>query len=141
MPAVYEHHHVVRPDEMDLMGHVNNLAYLRWLQDAAVAHSTVQGWPMSRYRDVDLGWVVRSHFIEYKQAAFADQAIVVRTWIADMRRMTSLRRYEIHRPADNALLARAETNWAFVRMSDLKLQRVPAEVIESFVLVPDSPGA
>ena len=139
MPAIYEHHHTVRPDEMDLMGHVNNLAYLRWLQDAAVAHSTAQGWPMSRYRETDLGWVVRSHFIEYKQAAFAGESIVVRTWIADMRRMTSLRRYEIHRPADSALLARAETNWAFVRFSDLRLQRVPEEVSGCFELVPDRP--
>lgn len=140
MPAVYEHSHTVRADEVDLFGHVNNLAYLRWLQDAAVAHSAAQGWPMARYRDEDRGWVVRSHFIEYKQAAFANQEIVVRTWIADMRRMTSLRRYQIVRPADSALLARAETNWAFVRMSDLRLMRIPEDVSSCFEIVQEVIG-
>jgi acyl-CoA thioester hydrolase len=137
MPAIYEHRHFVRADEVDLFGHVNNLAYMRWLQDAAVAHSAAQGWPVTRYRDLDEGWVVRSHYIEYKAAAFQDDAIVVRTWVADMRRMTSLRKYEIRRESDGVLLARAETNWAYVIMSTLKLARVPDEVIGSFEIVED----
>lgn len=138
MPAIYEHEHAVRPDEVDLFGHVNNLAYVRWLQDAAVRHSAAMGWPMERYRAENHGWVVRSHFVEYKQPAFADQTIVVRTWVADMQRVTSLRKYEIVRPADSALLVRAETNWAFVRMSDLKLTRIPEAVRESFELHSES---
>lgn len=31
---VFEHH--VRDDEIDVLGHVNNLAYLKWMQSAAV---------------------------------------------------------------------------------------------------------
>ena len=62
----------------------------------------------------------------------------VRTWVADMQRVTSLRKYEIVRPSDAALLVRAETNWAFVRMSDLKLTRIPEAVRESFELHSES---
>ncbi|HQU47038.1 MAG TPA: acyl-CoA thioesterase, partial [Pirellulales bacterium] len=82
MPAIYEHHHVVRPDEIDELGHANNLAYLRWLQDAAVAHSAVQGWPAEAYRKLGLGWVVRSHEITYERPALPGDAVVVRTWVA-----------------------------------------------------------
>jgi acyl-CoA thioesterase FadM len=53
-----------------------------------------------------------------------------------MQRVTSLRRYEIL--SGERLLARAETNWAFIRTADGKLTRVPENVAGSFVLVPDA---
>jgi acyl-CoA thioester hydrolase len=137
MPAIFEYHHLVTPAEIDGVGHVNNIEYLRWLQDAAVAHSTIQGWPQQAYYELGQGWVVRSHFIEYLVPAFAGDEIVVRTWIADMKRVTSLRRYELVRPSDGKKLALACTNWAFVKFATLQPCRVPSEVISAFELVPD----
>jgi len=65
MPAVFEYHHTVLESEIDGQGHVNNLEYLKWMQDAAVAHSTAQGWPTARYKEEGAGFVARSHNIEY----------------------------------------------------------------------------
>ena len=110
----YFHHHTIEPAEIDELGHANNVAYIAWLQAAAVAHSALQGWPGPRYRELGQGWVVRSHTIEYLQPAFAGDRIVVETWVATMKKVTSLRRYRIVRGGDDALLATAETNWAFV---------------------------
>lgn len=138
MPAIFEYHHCVSPAEIDGVGHVNNIEYLRWLQDAAVAHSTIQGWPQKAYYELGHGWVVRSHFIEYLVPAFAGDEIVVRTWIADMKRVTSLRRYELLRPSDGKKLALACTNWAFVKFATLQPCRVPSEVISAFEIVPDT---
>lgn len=137
MPAIYEYIHRVRPEEIDNVGHVNNLEYLRWLQSAAVAHSTAQGWSPDAYRQLGQGWVVRSHFIEYLIPAFAEDNIVVRTWVADMKRVTSLRRYQILRVSDGKQLATAATNWAFVKFATHQLCRVPPEIITAFELVPD----
>ena len=78
MPAVYEHHHTVADDEIDALGHANNVAYLQWMQGAAVAHSAAQGWPGDRYRQFGFGWVVRAHTIEYSQPALRGEEIVVR---------------------------------------------------------------
>lgn len=139
MPAIYEYYHRVVPEEIDRVGHVNNIEYLRWLQDAAIAHSAEQGWPARRYHECGQGWVVRSHFIEYLVPALVHDDVVVRTWIADMKRVTSLRRYELVRPADGKRLAVASTNWAFIKFSTMQPCRVPAEVISSFELVPDAP--
>ena len=50
-----------RADEIDGQGHANNVAYVQWMQDAAVAHSAAQGWPGERYVELGCGWVVRSH--------------------------------------------------------------------------------
>ena len=70
MPAVFEYHHQVTADEIDRVGHVNNIEYLRWLQNAAIAHSAAQGWPARAYHELGQGWVVRSHYIEYLAPAF-----------------------------------------------------------------------
>ena len=140
MPAIFEYHHRVVSDEIDSLGHVNNIEFMRWLQDAAVAHSTAQGWPPKSYHQLGLGWVVRSHFIEYLLPAFVDDEIIVRTWVADMKRVTSLRRYELLRPSDAKQLAVAATNWAFVDFATHQLRRVPSEVLNAFELVPDVAG-
>jgi len=135
MPAIYEYRHTIRDDEIDGLGHANNVAYVNWMQSAAVAHSAAQGWPGERYREIGSGWVVRSHTIEYLQPAFAGDSVVVRTWVATMKKATSLRRYKILRQADEALLATAETKWAFVNYTTGQPMRIPREVAEAFHVI------
>jgi len=138
VPAIFEYRHQVTADEIDGVGHVNNIEYLRWMQHAAIAHSAAQGWPSQAYHELGQGWVVRSHFIEYLVPAFSGDEIVVRTWVSDMKRVTSMRRYELLRMADGKQLAIASTNWAFVKFATLQPCRVPAEVLDAFELVPDA---
>ena len=132
MPEIYYHHHSVEPAEIDDLGHANNVV---WLQAAAVAHSAAQGWPPERYRALGQGWVVRAHAIEYFQPAFAGDRIVVETWVAAMKKVTSLRRYRIVRAGDGRLLATAETNWAFVDLAGGKPVRIPPEIAASFTVI------
>jgi len=135
MPDVFEYLHTVGEESIDGLGHVNNVAYVEWMQSAALAHSAAQGWPGERYRELGLGWVVRSHYIEYLQPAVAGDRIVVRTWVATMKRVTSIRRYHILRAVDQTLLAKAETNWAFVNYRTGQPARIPREVADCFILV------
>ena len=137
MPAIYLYEHTVTPDEIDGQGHVNNLVYLKWMQTAAVEHSTAQGWPSARYRESKIGWVVRSHFIEYRQPAFLDEPIVVKTWVCNFRKVTSLRRYKIIRKTDDIVLAVAETEWAFLGLERRVPRRIPAELSGAFEVVPE----
>jgi acyl-CoA thioester hydrolase len=140
MPAVYEHAHTVRADEIDEQGHVGNVHYVRWMQEAALAHSSAQGWTPQRYGDAGAGWVVRSHFIEYLQPAFEDEQVVVRTWVADLKKVTSLRKYRIVRAADGVVLANAETNWAFISRETGAPRRIPPELAQSFDVVAGEVG-
>ena len=84
--------------------------------------------------------MVRSHRIEYRQPAFVQQPIVISTWVADMKRVSSRRRYRILRVDDQALLAEAETNWAFINFSTGQPARIPAEMAAAFIIVADEPG-
>lgn len=135
MPAIFDYCHIVSEREIDVLGHANNAVYVNWMQAAAIAHSTAQGWPSNRYHNASYAWVARSHNIEYLSPAFAGDALLIQTFIADMQRVTSLRCYEIVRQADNALIARAETRWVFIHLGTRKPARIPAEVQADFEIV------
>lgn len=135
MPIIFEYHVTVTEAEIDEQGHVNNVEYVRWMQAAAVAHSAAQGWPAQRYRELGAGWVVRSHKIEYLQAAFLGDEVVVYTWVSNFRKIRSLRKYKIVRRQDQAVLAIAETDWAFIALTHRVPRRLPPELLEAFVLV------
>jgi acyl-CoA thioester hydrolase len=141
MPGVFHFPHRVTDDELDdVIRHVNNLVYLKWMQSAAVAHSAAQGWPAERYRELGAGWVVRTHQIEYLQPAFAGDQIVVRTWVANLKKVTSLRRFQILRNSaeKETVLAVAATDWAFIHFATHQLKRIPPEVAGAFEIVDDS---
>lgn len=133
MTAFFDYSHRVTLEEIDELRHAANYHYVRWLQDAAVAHSAAVGWPAERYRQLGAGWVVRSHQITYLKPALAGELLQIRTWVANMRPVLSLRRYEIRNPQSD-LLAEAETNWAFIRYATQKPLRIPSQVAMSFEL-------
>lgn len=137
MTRRFEYRIRVRPEEIDPIGHVNNVAYLDWMQQAAMAHSSALGWPGDRYRQMGAGWVVRSHAIEYRRSARDGDEIVVQTWVATMRKATSLRKYRIVRFADGELLAEAETLWAFVNFATGQPMRVPRDIAAAYPLASD----
>ncbi len=137
MPPVFEHHHTVTEAEIDRLGHANNLEFLRWMLDAAVAHSTAQGWPADAYERLGAGFVVRSHQIKYLQSAYAGDELAIITWVAEFKRMSSVRRYKVVRRRDAALLASAATEWAFVDMNTRTLVRIPPELAAAFEIVSD----
>jgi acyl-CoA thioester hydrolase len=138
MPQPYEYLHTVSDDEIDEQGHANNVVYVAWMQAAAIAHSATLGWTADRYQRMGMGWVARSHTIEYLRPAKAGDEIVVETHVADMKKVTSTRHYRIFRRADHELLARAETHWAFINYATGKPTRIPAEIAHAFPIAAHS---
>ncbi len=122
----------VPPQAIDVQGHVNNLAYVGWMQEVAIEHSAAVGWPMRRYLELGAGWVVRSHFIEYLRPAFADEQLGAHTWVPRFDQRSTPRRYLFVREADRAVLARAETIWVFVDLASGRRRPIPAELLEAF---------
>lgn len=135
MPDVFEHAHTVGEDEIDAHGHANNLRYLHWMQSAAVAHSAAQGWAHADYQRLGAGWVVRTHTIKYLQSALAGDEILVRTWVADLSRFASTRKYRIVRRRDDVLLAASETQWVLVDLATRALTPIPEQLRSSFTIV------
>ena len=138
--AVYRWRFVVPQSAVDHNGHVNNVVYLGWVQEVATGHAEAAGCTRAT-RAAGATWVVREHRLRYLRSAFAGDALEVRTWVATMARFNSVRRTEIARDADGALLAWAATDWAFLDRETGRPRRIPPEVAAAFVLLPDAPGA
>lgn len=139
MPAVFPYQVVVTPAVIDPLGHVNNIEYLRWMQEAAIEHSRQQGWSAADYQKLGVQWVVASHRIRYHYPARKEDEVIVWTWIADFRRVRSLRRYAIVRNRDQRLLAEGETEWVLVRAADGRPIKVPDAIRASFQIVSEPP--
>jgi acyl-CoA thioester hydrolase len=133
--AVHRHTIVVGRKALDENGHVNNVQYVQWMQDAAIEHSERVGCTRLT-REAGATWVARSHTIEYLRPAFQDERITVLTWVTNWRKVRSVRKYRFVRDADGALLARGETDWVFVDATTGRPRNIPEEMAEVFVLVP-----
>ena len=118
-------------DVIDENGHVNNVAYVQWMQDAAVRHAA-EILADDIYERLQCTWFARSHHIEYLSPAFEGEIIEVRTWIAGYRRVRSQRNYEFVRLSDDKLLARGETDWVFVSAENGRPKTIPAEITDAF---------
>lgn len=126
------------PEVIDGNGHVNNVAFVQWMQDVATRHFA-SGGGVPLMKAAAATWVARSHRIDYFAPAFAGDRLQVRTWIADFGGARSLRRYEFRRAKDGVLLVRAETDWVFVRADNGRPCAIPEALRAAFVAVPDAP--
>jgi acyl-CoA thioester hydrolase len=119
----------VAPPDIDGLGHVNNVVYVRWVQDIAVAHWRAVASAADQERFL---WIVVRHEIDYKQAARLGDTILARTWVGAATRIRFERHTELLRASDKALLAKARTVWCPVDAVTGKLASVSAEVRARF---------
>ena len=118
----------VLPEHIDTLGHVNNVQYLYWVQDAAHNH-----WEaLIQNIDKPLGvWVVRSHYITYKQAALEGNKLTLKTYVKESRGVLSERIVEIFN-AEQKLLAICSTQWCYINPINQKPEMIPNTVLELF---------
>ncbi len=131
----YTHWAVFPPEAEDENQHVNNIEYVRLLQESAIAHTRQNGWTPDELHTRGWTWVVRSHYIEYLRPCRAGEAIAVQTWVANFQKIRSLRKYRFVREADGALLATAQTSWVFLNLRTGRPMAIPPEVLAAYHVV------
>ena len=137
MPRIFIESIAIGAESIDMNGHVNNQAYVRWMQDIATAHSHEQGWTVARYFDTGTTWVIRSHYIEYIRPAFLDDELLVVTWVAAMHGQTSPRKYRFVRASDGKTIVEAETLWVYCDARNGRPLDITAQVSDAFPIVSD----
>jgi acyl-CoA thioester hydrolase len=118
----------IQPGDVDGMGHVNNIVYVRWVQEVALAH-----WFAVAPADAQaaMTWVVLRHEIDYLQAARPGDTVRARTWLGEAKAIRYERMTTIVR-GDGTVLARARTFWCPVHVATGRPRRVPPEVHAAF---------
>lgn len=127
----------VTPSDIDTLGHVNNVVYLSWVQDVAIAHWNAACPPEEH---AEVAWVAIRHEIDYKHPAVLGDSVVARTWVGSADSHRFERNTEVRRASDDKLLARALTIYCPINRATGKLTRVSAEVRARFS-VPTPPSS
>jgi acyl-CoA thioester hydrolase len=129
--SIYSKTFMIPATAIDGNGHVNNVAYVQWMQDIAIEHYESIGG-VSPMQQVGATWVAREHKVEYLLPAFQNDEIEVRTWVENVRRVRSLRKYEFVRKSDGRTLVKGETDWVFVDAKTGRPIAIPQEVFAVF---------
>jgi len=118
-------------ESIDVNGHVNNVEYIRWMQEVAIRHTQHIGADV-RTAAAGLTWVVRSHNIEYRVPAFEDDEIQLTTWVDSVERVSSVRKYEFRRTKGDVLLAAGETNWVCLKRDSGRPAAIPEHLMQMY---------
>ena len=120
----------VEKEHIDSHRHVNNVSYLLWIQEVAVAHWQVRATPeqLERYT-----WFVLRHEIDYKRRAFEDDSLVAETWVGEAHRMKCERYTRIYR-ADMTLVE-AKSVWCLMNAETQRPTRVTDELRAMFKMI------
>lgn len=116
--------------DIDTAQHVNNAAYINYIEDAGMQVSTHFGWPLTRSVAAGFGVVARKHHIEYRGQARLDDELTVATWVSSNGRATADRYYTVKR--GDELLVQAQTQWVWVDLATRKPIRIPAQFLADF---------
>jgi len=113
---------------IDAQGHANNVEYVRWMQDAALAAADALDPGAALMHAAGATWVVRSHHVEYVRPALLGDRLAIRTWLSDFTRVSCVRNYEFTRNGEPAVIARGRTEWVFVDAATGRPKRMPDDV-------------
>jgi acyl-CoA thioester hydrolase len=124
---------MIAPDtDVDENCHVSNVAYIRWIQDAARAHSEAIGWTKERYQATGCFFLIRRHEVDYLRPAMGGDDIKIVTWVDEFRPASATRVTRILRAKDDVELVTARTDWVFVSIEGSRPKRIPADVVSAF---------
>ena len=117
------------PSDIDANGHVNNVVYVRWIQDMATSHwaSRQPAEDQARW-----AWIVLRHEIDYRRALMPGEIATGRTWVAETAEGPRFDRFVRIDGPDGAMCAQARTEWCMIDAASGRPKRVTPDIVERF---------
>ncbi|MDO1558191.1 thioesterase family protein [Brevundimonas sp. 2R-24] len=114
--------------DFDENGHVNNVVYVRWLQDAGTAH-----W-LARFDEAtraNWSWVALRHEVDYFRPLLPGARARARTWVGTPQGPRFDRMVRIE-DDQGRLCAQGVSTWCLVDAASMRPHRIPAEMLTAF---------
>ncbi|TPE62864.1 acyl-CoA thioesterase [Sandaracinobacter neustonicus] len=117
------------PEDIDENGHVNNIVYVKWLQDVATSHwaAIAPAEAQARYL-----WVISRQEIDYRAPSFAGETLQAETW-AENPKGARFDRYTRITGPDGSLRVQAKTTWVIMDRELKRPARLRPELIALFL--------
>ena len=129
---VYIQRFPVAASDIDELGHVNNIVYLRYAQEMAIAHWRSRALPEMVDAFV---WVVTRHEVDYRAQLELGDDVEVRTWVDEAPRGPSWIRFvEVYKAGAEKPSAQIKSNWVMLDAQTRRMKRVPAELAVRFMV-------
>lgn len=126
----FEYPITIIESDIDQLGHVNNIIYLKWVQEIAIAHwNTVASEEMKE----QYLWVVSRHEIDYLKSALLTSELIARTWVSETYSGAKSERFvDIYDRATNQVYARVKTTWYLLDRHTKKPKRIEPSMLAIF---------
>lgn len=133
LPSPYVLEIDVLAKHIDGLGHTNNCEYLRWCENIAWKHSEVLGLGLAEYKSLGCGMAALKTELEYCQASYEREKLLLGTWIVQCTgRLDLVRQYQIIRPADKAVILRGSTRFVCIDLHSGKPRRMPEAFVSAY---------
>ena len=122
--SVFQTTYTVIASDIDELNHVNNVVYLRWIQNIANLH-----WTQLK-QDIDTSafvWVVLRHEIDYIGQSLLGDSIKAKTWVGKTGGIRSIRHVEFYK--NNKLIVKAQTTFCLVNSKSFKPTRITDQIL------------
>jgi acyl-CoA thioester hydrolase len=133
--GVFQRTRVVGEKDIDFLGHVNNVVWLRYVVQIAEAHAAAQGFDYETMRGLGAQWIVRRHEIDYHASAMKEEELIEETWVSLLKGARSIRHARFTRASDGARLVTSLTHWAYCDADTQRPKRIAPEVLAAFIPV------
>ncbi|HEY9044913.1 MAG TPA: thioesterase family protein [Ohtaekwangia sp.] len=122
----FEHRIIASASDIDELGHVNNVVYVRYIQEVAAAHwnNTASEVLKAAYL-----WVVLRHEIDYKNPAFLHDKIIGTTWVGEHHGARFERFVKLVRAADQKVLVESKTMWCLLDSKSMRPVRIGEDIL------------
>lgn len=132
MSAIFDLNLQVQPEHIDILGHVNNVVYIQWMQDVALAHIEALGLGLTQYLELKHAMVAVEHHVQYRKAAIEGDELILRTWLDHIDALYSYRKYAFYRPKDQSVLFVGNTKWACIEIATGRPKRMSPSFIQAY---------
>jgi acyl-CoA thioester hydrolase len=122
----FEHPLHATTADIDELGHVNNVVYVRWVQEVAAQHWKSVATPELKAQYM---WVVLRHEIDYKNPSFAGDEITGMTWVGEHHGARFDRYVKLFSKTNGKIFAEAKTNWCLLDRRSSKPVRIPLSIL------------
>jgi acyl-CoA thioesterase FadM len=123
----------ILPEELsEVIDHVRNTEYLRWLDRGAQLHLEQMGWSYDDLIRSHRLFFVARHEVDYLNEILSEDRIVLATWVRDVRRVKSWRDSILFRQEKDGTtteVCRAATLWVHVDLDSRRPVSISPEMV------------
>ncbi len=126
----FEYPITVTQSDIDQLGHVNNIIYLKWVQEVAIAHWNAVATDEMKATNL---WVVSRHEIDYLRSALLESKLVAKTWVNEAYNGAKSERFvNICDKETDQIYAKVKTTWYLLDLHTKRPKRIEPAMMDIF---------